>query len=67
MADNHNSNSQASTLSIRPLESQTAQGLFQGDLKKIHGGLTGPSTPSVPPVLEPPLVPGICPPAPDLD
>lgn len=63
-----NSNYQASTLSIRPLESQTGQDLLAGDIREIHGGLRSPiSYPPFPPIPEPPFVPGICPPAPESD
>lgn len=66
MINSTRSSNQVGDLSVRPLISQTTQDLFEGDLKKIYGGLR-PPVPSIPLIPEPPFVPGICPPAPDLD
>lgn len=38
MANNTSKSNQVSALSIRPLERQTAQDLFETDIKKISGG-----------------------------
>lgn len=58
---------QRGSFSIHPLEKNTERKLAEGDLKNISGGLESPIPPTFPLVPEPPYVPGICPPAPDLD
>ena len=70
MVKTYNSSYQANALSIYPLERQAPQHLLEETLKDIHGGLR-PPIPSIHPLFplipDPPFVPGICPPAPELD
>ena len=66
MAKNTRNSNPVNALLIRPLDSQSTQDLFEGDLKEIYGGLRSP-IPSVPLIPEPPFVPGICPPAHESD